>query len=111
MQAEDPKLWDDPAAAQKVMKQRTALEDALTSFDVITTSFNDAKELIALAEEENDEAMLGEATAELRVIHARARQQEMETLLSGEADSCDTYIDINAGAGGTESQDWAEWQR
>jgi len=107
-QAEDPNLWNDPAAAQKVMKQRTALEDALTAFDALTTNYTDTKELIALAEEEGDQAMLGEATAELQAIHVHAHQQEMETLLSGEADSCDAYIDINAGAGGTESQDWAQ---
>ncbi len=89
------------------MKERTSLDDALTAFRALETEFSDTLELIAMAEEEADADVADEAATSLRELHGRARRQELETLLSGEADSCDTYIDINAGAGGTESQDWA----
>jgi peptide chain release factor 2 len=89
------------------MKERTSLDDTLTAFRALETEFSDMLELIALAEEESEVDMAEEATAALRDLQTRARGQELETLLSGEVDSCDTYVDINAGAGGTESQDWA----
>ncbi len=89
------------------MKERTALDDSLNAFLALETELDDTLELIALAEEEEDGEFAAEAAATLRDLSERALRQELETLLSGEADACDTYIDINAGAGGTESQDWA----
>ena len=89
------------------MRERTALDDALGTFNGLQTEFDDTLELIELAQADGDAGLLAEATTALEAIHATAQKQQLQALLSGEADTCDTYIDINAGAGGTESCDWA----
>jgi len=89
------------------MKERTALEQGLESYQALSQEFTDTVELLELAEAESDSEMQGEALEALRGIAAKAEERGIETLLSGETDECDTYLDINAGAGGTESQDWA----
>ena len=89
------------------MKERTALEQGLESFHALSEEFSDTIELLELAEAESDSDMEAEALEVLRAINAKATERGIETLLSGETDDCDTYLDINAGAGGTESQDWA----
>ncbi|MDZ4867554.1 MAG: peptide chain release factor 2 [Alphaproteobacteria bacterium] len=105
--AEDPKFWNDSAAAQKAMRERNKLDTALTEFKRLEADFNDAVEMIELASGEGDAAMVKEAEDSLRAVAKRAGDLEMQSLLSGEADSNDTFIEIHAGAGGTESQDWA----
>jgi peptide chain release factor 2 len=104
---EDPDLWNDPARAQAVMRERTRLDDALRAYSTIEAELNDNIELAELAEAEGDEAMLGDTGATLRALRERASRQALEVMLSGEADGNDTYLEIHAGAGGTESQDWA----
>lgn len=89
------------------MKERTALEQGLESYQALSQEFTDTIELLELAEAEADTDMQSEALEVLRRIAAKAEERGIETLLSGETDECDTYLDINAGAGGTESQDWA----
>jgi len=89
------------------MRERTALEGALGTYDALSQDFDDTLELIALAREDSDEALLSDAFNALETIRDKARKQQLSALLSGEADGCDTYLDINAGAGGTESCDWA----
>ena len=89
------------------MKQRTETDQKLSDFNRLTSEFDNAVELLELAEAEADTAVAGDAVKELNEILNRARKQEIETLLSGEADGCDTYVDISAGAGGPEGQDWA----
>lgn len=106
--AEDPKLWDDPERAQKIMQERTSLEDALTAIDRVTQDLADNIELIELGEMEGDEAVISEAAAALDALKAELARRELDALLSGEADSNDTYLEVHAGAGGTDSQDWAE---
>ncbi|HRF09834.1 MAG TPA: peptide chain release factor 2 [Xanthobacteraceae bacterium] len=105
--AEDPKLWDDPQKASKLMQERTSLEDALSSIKRIETDLADNVELIALGEAENDESTIKDAEASLAALKAETGRRQMEALLSGEADSNDAYLEVHAGAGGTESQDWA----
>ncbi|MBY0531350.1 MAG: peptide chain release factor 2 [Xanthobacteraceae bacterium] len=105
--AEDPKLWDDPQKASKLMQERTSLEDALGSIRRIETDLSDNIELIALGEAENDEATVKDAEAKLAELKAETGRRQMEALLSGEADGNDAYLEVHAGAGGTESQDWA----
>ncbi|MBX3534073.1 MAG: peptide chain release factor 2 [Xanthobacteraceae bacterium] len=105
--AEDPKLWDDPQKASKAMQERTALEDALSSIKRIETDLSDSVELIALGEAEDDEATVRDAEAKLAELKAETGRRQMEALLSGEADANDAYLEVHAGAGGTESQDWA----
>ena len=105
--SEDPNLWDDPERAQKLMRERQNLADAISSFEDLTQSLEDNLELIELGEAEEDADIVSDSEAALQRILKTARQKELEALLSGEADSNDTFIEINAGAGGTESCDWA----
>jgi len=89
------------------MQERTSLEDALGSLKRIGTELSDQVELIALGEAEKDEATISDAEARLAELKAETGRRQMEALLSGEADANDAYLEVHAGAGGTESQDWA----
>ncbi len=104
---EDPELWNDPARAQKLMRERQALVDALETHDSIQQELSDNRELIELGEMEEDTAVVEEAEAALSALAKRAAAKELEALLNGEADANDSFLEINAGAGGTESCDWA----
>ena len=106
-QAEDPNLWNDQQRAQRVMQERTALEDQLTSIGRIERELDDQLT--------HDRARRGREGPEghrrgrraLRKLKAEVARRELEALLSGEADANDSYLEVHAGAGGTESQDWA----
>jgi peptide chain release factor 2 len=89
------------------MQGRTRLENAIKACRKLETEMNDHVELIEMGEAEGDEAVIAESEAALAALAAEAERMEVETLLSGEADANDTYIEVHAGAGGTESQDWA----
>ena len=104
---EDPTLWDDPAKAKKLMRDRQSLVDALATHDGIAQELSDNQELIEMGEMEGDAGVVAEAEAAMRALQARAAAKELEALLNGEADANDTFLEINAGAGGTESCDWA----
>ena len=104
---EQPDLWNDPAKAQKLMRDRQALIDAMGTYRLIESGLNDNLGLIELGEAEGEEAIVAEAEASLKALVATAEQKELEALLDGEADGNDTFLEINAGAGGTESCDWA----
>ena len=104
---EDPDLWSDPARAQKLMRDRQMLLDALQTHDGIDRELNDNLDLIELGEAEEDAEVVAEAESALRALAERAAAREVEALLDGEADGNDTFLEINAGAGGTESCDWA----
>jgi peptide chain release factor 2 len=104
---EDPNLWDNPDAAQKLMRERQSLVDAIDTYEGIKQELADNVELIELGEMEEDEEVISDAEAALKVLAEKAAQKELEALLNGEADSNDTFLEINAGAGGTESCDWA----
>ncbi len=104
---EDPNLWDDPASAQKLMRERQALVDAMETHDGIKQDLSDNVELIELGEMEEDQEVVGEAEAAIKSLAKKAAAKELEALLNGEADANDTFLEINAGAGGTESCDWA----
>ncbi|NJS14519.1 MAG: peptide chain release factor 2 [Sphingopyxis sp.] len=105
---EDPSLWNDPRAAQEVMRERRRLDEAVGAVRAIEQESADTAELIELAEMEGDEAMIDEAVASLAALAVRAEEDKIKALLAGEADGNDCYIEVHAGAGGTESQDWAE---
>ena len=105
---EDPTLWDDPAAAQKLMRERQQLVDRIDTHNALQRELNDNVELIELGEMEEDAEVVAEAEAALSDLRDRAAQKELEALLNGEADGNDTFLEINAGAGGTEACDWAE---
>ena len=105
---EDPKLWDSPKGAEAVMKERRQLESAVGTVRTISAEMADAIEYIELGEAESDEVTVDEGLATLAALAARADADKVQALLGGEADSNDTFIEVHAGAGGTESQDWAE---
>ncbi len=105
---EDPKLWDNPKEAESVMKERRRLEAAVGTVNDISAQMADAIEFVELGEMENDEATIDEGIAALAALADRADADKVQALLGGEADANDTFIEIHAGAGGTESQDWAE---
>jgi peptide chain release factor 2 len=104
---EDSTLWNDPKAAQVVMRERRRLDEAIGATRAIQTELDDTVELMEMAEAEGDEAMVDEGVASLGLLAERAERDKVAALLAGEADANDTYIEVNAGAGGTESQDWA----
>ncbi len=101
-------MWQNPDQAQKIMRERTVLEKGLGDYQEIEREFEDSLELLEIAESEGDGAMVKEAEGALETLHKRAAKMELESLLSGEADANDCYLEVHAGAGGTESQDWAE---
>ncbi len=105
--AEDPNLWNDPAAAQKIMRERTELESKLGSLKRFEGDLSDAATLIELAEAEQDAASEKEGLAQLKALQSEAARLQIEALFAGEADANDAYIEVHAGAGGTESCDWA----
>jgi peptide chain release factor 2 len=104
---EDPELWNDPARAQKLMRDRQTLSDALDGYNSLAQDLADQKELIELGEAEGDDDVIADAEAAIRGLRETAAARETEALLDGEADGNDTFLEINAGAGGTESCDWA----
>jgi len=105
--SENPDLWNDPARAQKLMRERQALVDAMETVKRIETGLQDNVELIELGEMEKDAEIVTEAENAIKTLGKAAAKKELEALLNGEADSNDTFLEINAGAGGTESCDWA----
>jgi len=105
---EDPTLWDNPKQAEAVMRERRQLDSAITTVRDIDSAKTGTMELIELAEMENDVALADEGVADLTRLADRADRDKVSALLSGEADGNDCFIEIHAGAGGTESQDWAE---
>ena len=107
-EAEDPDLWADSARARSVMRERTRLDAALAGTRRLERDFEDALALAELAEEEDDDSARREAEAALAGLREEARRREIDSLLSGEADGNDCFLEVHAGAGGTESQDWAE---
>ena len=104
---EDQALWNDPKQAQAVMRERRRLDEAITATRAIENELSGTVELIELAEMEGDEELEKEAVTSLGDLAKRAEANKVKALLAGEADANDSYIEINAGAGGTESQDWA----
>jgi len=100
-------LWNDQQRAQRVMQERTALEDQLTAIARVEQELDDQLTMIELGEAEKDQKAVAEAEAALQKLKAEVARRELEALLSGEADTNDTYLEVHAGAGGTESQDWA----
>ncbi|MCJ2030297.1 peptide chain release factor 2 [Methylobacterium sp. J-043] len=105
--SENPDLWNDPEAAQKVMRERQELDEAVTAIKKLERDLDDGATLIELGEMEGDQASINEGEATIKAVEKEAASRQVETLLSGEADGFDTYLEVHAGAGGTESQDWA----
>ncbi|WP_252257917.1 peptide chain release factor 2 [Erythrobacter aurantius] len=105
---QDPTLWDNPKEAQAVSREQKTLETAVNTVNEISAEMADAIEFIEMGEAEGEESIVNDGLASLARLAERADADKVQALLSGEADSNDTYLEIHAGAGGTESQDWAE---
>ncbi|MBU1317526.1 MAG: peptide chain release factor 2 [Alphaproteobacteria bacterium] len=105
--AEDPNLWNDATEAQKLMRERQQLDDSIAGVKRLEQQLNDNIELIEMGEEEGDESVVKDAEDALKTLKAESDRQQVEAMLSGEADGNDTYVEVHSGAGGTESQDWA----
>jgi len=105
---QDPKLWDNPKEAQAIGREQKQLETAVNTVNEISSEMADAVEFIEMGEAEGDEDVVNDGLSSLEKLAARADADKVQALLSGEADGNDTYLEIHAGAGGTESQDWAE---
>jgi peptide chain release factor 2 len=90
------------------MRERQRLDEAMSTVRMLENELADALGLIELAEAENDSAMVADAEKSIGALAKRAEERRLESMLSGEADGNDTYLEVHAGAGGTESQDWAE---
>jgi peptide chain release factor 2 len=105
--AEDPNLWNDSTEAQKLMRERQNLDDSIAGVRKLEQQVDDNIEMIALGEEEGDAAIVTEAEEALKALRNEASRRQVEAMLSGEADGNDTYVEVHSGAGGTESQDWA----
>ena len=105
---QDPKLWDDPKQAQAITQEQKRLETAINTVREIESEMSDAIEFVSMGEAEGDDEIVREGLTSLETLADRADRDKVQALLSGEADGNDTYLEIHAGAGGTESQDWAE---
>ncbi len=101
-------MWDNPARAQGLLREKNRLDSKIAAVKSIEQGLEDALGLIELGEAEGDTGIVAEAESSLQALAARARKAQIEALLSGEADGNDAYLEVNAGAGGTEAQDWAE---
>ncbi len=101
-------MWNDAAAAQAVMRERNRLATGIDGLRRLEGDAADAVDLIAMAEGEGDTAMVADSIATLKGLLEEAKRLEIESLLSGEADGRDAFLEVNSGAGGTEAQDWAE---
>jgi peptide chain release factor 2 len=89
------------------MRERQQLDDSINGIKRLTSALNDNAELIAMGEEEGDQAIVTDAENAIRDLKSEIARLQVEALLSGEADGNDCYLDVHSGAGGTESQDWA----
>ncbi len=105
---QDPTLWDNPKQAQAISREQKSLESVVNTVNEISAEMRDAVEFIEMGEAEGEEAIIDDGLATLAALAERADADKVQALLSGEADGNDTYLEIHAGAGGTESQDWAE---
>ena len=105
--SEDPTLWDNPERAQKLMRERQNLVDAMDNYKSLAGDLQDNVDMIELGEMEDNKEVITDAEIIIAGLQAHAAKLELEALLNGEVDANDTFLEINAGAGGTESCDWA----
>ncbi|OUV08392.1 MAG: peptide chain release factor 2 [Alphaproteobacteria bacterium TMED87] len=105
---EDKKFWSDQLEAKKVMKERVHLENSIKDYKNLEERLDDTIDIIVLGEEEGDEQVIADGEDEIDEILKLSQDLELQSLLNGEADTNDCYLEIHAGAGGTEAQDWAE---
>jgi peptide chain release factor 2 len=103
---EDPSIWNDPARAQALGKERSTLEGVVSVLETLDNGLNDARDLLDMAAEEDDEATVASVSADVEAFEKQVADLEFRRMFSGEMDSHNAFLDIQAGAGGTEAQDW-----
>ena len=104
-------FWQDKHNAQKIVKEKKLQEDLIQSYNYLVKECRETSDLYNLALEENNISIINESLKNLELLKSKAKKNETKCFLSNESDSLDSYIEIHAGAGGTESQDWAEMLR
>jgi peptide chain release factor 2 len=104
---EQPNIWDDPTRAQALGKERAILEDIVLVIDQLETKLTETQELLELVAAEDDQAALNDIINDLDRCEQQLKQLEFQRMFSGEMDANNAYLDIQAGSGGTEAQDWA----
>ncbi len=104
---EAPNVWDNPERAQALGKERVILEGIVSTIETLLAGLNDADELLEMAVAEQDAEMVAEVESELEALEAALSELEFKRMFSGEMDPNNAYLDIQAGSGGTEAQDWA----
>jgi len=105
---EDPDVWNDPDRAQNLNKERSRLEGVVGTLDSLTSGLDDAGELLELAVEEGDDDTIASVGADLGQYERQVADLEFRRMFSGEMDDKNAFLDIQAGSGGTEAQDWAD---
>jgi peptide chain release factor 2 len=105
---EDPTIWNEPERAQALGRERATLEAIVLTIDGLTTGLVDADDLLAMAAEEQDEETLAAVAKDLQQQESKVAELEFRRMFAGEMDAKNAYVDIQAGSGGTEAQDWAE---
>lgn len=105
---EDPEIWADPERAQALSRERSQLQGTLGSLDEIAAVLNDADALVEMAREEEDEETFAAVASDVERIGAEVEALEFRRMFSGEMDAANAFLDIQAGSGGTEAQDWSE---
>ena len=104
---EDPKVWNDPERAQTLGRERARLEEVVNTLAEIESGLQDAADLLELAREENDQSTFDAVLADVEAMESRVATLEFRRMFSGEMDAANAFVDIQAGSGGTEAQDWA----
>ena len=104
---EDPNVWNEPERAQNLGRERAALAEIVGTLDDMNSGLADAADLLEMAVEEDDEGAVADVVSELEGLQARLEALEFRRMFSGEMDENNAYLDIQAGSGGTEAQDWA----
>ncbi|WP_111983364.1 MULTISPECIES: peptide chain release factor 2 [Dyella] len=105
---ESPTVWDDPPRAQELGRERARLDTIVSGIDSLTAGLNDAGELLDMAAADGDEDTVNSVVADLAGLEAKVAKLEFQRMFSGKMDANNAFVDIQAGAGGTEAQDWAE---
>ncbi len=105
---EQPGVWDDPDAAQKLGQERSRLEKIVVTIETLDDGLNDAEELLEMSVEENDEESVNSIIDDLKILEENVKELEFRRMFSGEMDANNAFVDIQSGSGGTEAQDWAE---
>jgi len=108
LELEDPDVWNDQEKAQKLSKERASLDHIVSTIDNLKTGITDASEFLQMANDEDDQDSLDEVLSMISELETKIEQLEFQKMFSGQMDPNNAFVDIQAGSGGTEAQDWAE---